>query len=131
MLTITINGNSFDNLDTFYDEVQQQLCPDFKSFGRNLDAFNDVLRGGFGLFEYNEPIKLIWANSDKSRKDLGYEAEAAFLKKIRITAHPSNYDSIDKRIEKAKNKQGPTLFDQILRIITGSEHADRIELILD
>jgi hypothetical protein len=37
--------------DTFYDEVERKLCPGFEGFGRNLSAFNDVLRGGFSLFD--------------------------------------------------------------------------------
>jgi len=40
-------------------------------FGRNLDAFNDVLWGGFGVFNYDESIKLVWEHSAKSKKDLG------------------------------------------------------------
>jgi len=43
-----LNGNSFGNMDTFYDEVERKLCPGFEGFGRNLSALNDVLRGGFG-----------------------------------------------------------------------------------
>ena len=39
--------------------------------GRNLDAFNDVLRGGFEVFEYEENINMTWKNSEKSKKDLG------------------------------------------------------------
>jgi len=39
--------------------------------GRNLAAFNDVLYGGFGAFEYEEPIEIIWKHSNKSKSDLG------------------------------------------------------------
>jgi RNAse (barnase) inhibitor barstar len=67
---ITIDGNNFRNLNEFYAEIEKNLCTDFK-MGRNLDAFNDVLRGGFGVFEYEENIDLTWKNSEKSRKDLG------------------------------------------------------------
>ena len=31
-------------MEEFYDEVQRKLRPGFKGFGRNLLAFNDVLR---------------------------------------------------------------------------------------
>lgn len=52
-------------------EVEQNLTRDLGwQTGRNLDAFNDVLRGGFGVTEYEEPFLLIWHNSEKSRKDL-------------------------------------------------------------
>lgn len=39
--------------------------------GHNSDAFNDLLRGGFGVHEYEEPIKLIWTNFSKSENALG------------------------------------------------------------
>jgi len=39
--------------------------------GRNLNAYNDVLTGGFGVHDYEEHIKIRWTNSDKSKKDLG------------------------------------------------------------
>jgi RNAse (barnase) inhibitor barstar len=70
MKTIELDGNSFGNLDTFYDAVERKLCPGFEGFGRNLSAFNDVLRGGFSLFDYGEPISIVWAHSAKSRSDL-------------------------------------------------------------
>ena len=41
--------------------------------GHNLNAFNDLLRGGFGVYEYEEPVKLVWTNFSKSRKVLGQE----------------------------------------------------------
>lgn len=56
----SINGNDFNNLIGFYNEVEKKLTKglDLK-IGRNLDAFNDVLQGGFGTFDYEEPIELI------------------------------------------------------------------------
>ncbi|MCP1224211.1 barstar family protein [Sebaldella sp. S0638] len=38
--------------------------------GRNLNAFNDILRGGFGVFD-DEEIILIWKNSESSEEKLG------------------------------------------------------------
>ena len=40
--------------------------------GHNLDALNDLLRGGFGVFD-DEPIKINWINYEKSKNDLGNE----------------------------------------------------------
>ena len=40
--------------------------------GHNLDALNDLLRGGFGVFD-DEPIKIKWINYEKSKNDLGNE----------------------------------------------------------
>lgn len=70
MKVFELDGNNFNDMDSFYDEVNSKLCPQFEGFGSNLDAFNDVLRGGFLAFEYNENIELNWKQSDKSKADL-------------------------------------------------------------
>lgn len=72
--TITINGDNFSDLETFYEEIDNVLTKnlDWKT-GHNLDAFNDLLRGGFGVYEYDEPVKLIWTNFSNSTKTLGQE----------------------------------------------------------
>lgn len=119
---IEFDGNEFDDLESFYDEVQAKICPGFEGFGRNLDAFNDVLRGGFGLFEYNEPIRLKWANSEKSKSNLSYAATELRLKSMRETAHPTNLASLEKRLELAEKSEGPTLFDEIIEIIKAHQN---------
>ncbi len=45
-----INGAAFSSLEGFFDEVSRKLIPD-AILGKNLDAFNDILRGGFGTPE--------------------------------------------------------------------------------
>jgi RNAse (barnase) inhibitor barstar len=64
-----IDGNKFSDLNGFYDEVQKVLTDNFEGFGRNLDAFNDILRGGFGKFD-DENITIIWKHSKKSKREL-------------------------------------------------------------
>jgi RNAse (barnase) inhibitor barstar len=72
--TITINGDNFSDLETFYDEIDNVLTKDLDwQTGHNLNAFNDLLRGGFGVYEYEEPVKLIWTNFSHSTKTLGQE----------------------------------------------------------
>ena len=73
-----LNGLVMKSQDLFYDEVQKILCPGFKHFGRNLSAFNDILRGGFGKFELHEEIILKISNKKSLKKNLGEN----FLKKI-------------------------------------------------
>ena len=46
-LTIEIDGARFDNLEGFWSEISTHVIPEAK-WGHNLDAFNDILRGGFG-----------------------------------------------------------------------------------
>ena len=81
--TIIINGNNFYDLDTFYDEVDRVLTKDLNwKTGHNLDAFNDLLRGGFGVYEHEEPVKIIWTNIKKSKKTLNKKTFDKLLKII-------------------------------------------------
>ena len=44
---IEIDGARFDDLEGFWNEVSNHLIPG-RYWGRNFDAFNDILSGGFG-----------------------------------------------------------------------------------
>lgn len=70
-LEITIDGNQFGTLDGLYEEMISKLVAE-KDHGikHNIESMIDVLEGGFGVHEYDDPIKLIWENSNKSKEDL-------------------------------------------------------------
>jgi RNAse (barnase) inhibitor barstar len=71
MKEITIDGNNFSCVNGFYDEIEAKLTKGLKwKIGRNLNAINDVLRGGFGVHDYEEPFVLIWLNAQKSSMGL-------------------------------------------------------------
>jgi RNAse (barnase) inhibitor barstar len=125
---ITIDGNNFSTLDEFYDEVEAKLTKglDWK-IGRNLDAFNDVLRGGFGVHDYEEKIKITWKNSAKSKIDLGKDETINYLGQIMENCHPSNRSSVKKALEEMKYGNGVILFDTIVGITREHEH---IKLVL-
>jgi RNAse (barnase) inhibitor barstar len=48
--TLHVDGSEFSTLEGFYDHVSLRIVPGAE-WGRNLDAFNDILRGGFGTPE--------------------------------------------------------------------------------
>lgn len=86
--TAIIDGDNFSDLETFYDEVDRVLTKDINvKTGHNLDAFNDILCGDFGVFSYNETLKLIWKNFTKSRKNLGDELISVLTGIIRKHDH--------------------------------------------
>lgn len=64
MRVYEIDGASFDTVEGFYDEVSRVLVPDV-SWGRNLDAFDDVLSGGFGTPD--EGFIFRWLHHEVSR----------------------------------------------------------------
>lgn len=73
--------------DDFFDEVHRVLCPDFKSFGRNWNAFIDILRGGFGPFEENESVEIILQGIKKMKKHL---PESQFGKIVKLLENADN-----------------------------------------
>lgn len=122
-LQLTINGNNFSDFDGFYDEVERNLTKGLSwKIGRNLNAYNDVLRGGFGVHEYFEPFTLTWINSAKSEIDFGRQATIAYLEKILTTCHPENIAAVQEDLEHAKAGTYPTIFEDIVQITKSHEH---------
>lgn len=125
---VIIDGSRFNDIEGFYSEVDMVLTKDLTwKTGNNLDAFNDLLRGGFGVYEYGEPITLIWKNANKSKHDQGYMATVAYYENIPTRSHPSNINKVKELLENAKQEMGETLFDIIIQIIKENED---IELIM-
>ena len=100
-------------MDEFYKYVDKTFS-DGEEPCRNLDAFIDYLRGGFGKHKYNEPIKITWINNAKSKKDLGYAETIKILKKRLERCHPSNREIVQKKIELAEKNEGKTIYDEII-----------------
>ena len=60
MREIIINGNNFSDLEGFYSEIDRILTKDLDwKTGHNLNAFNDLLRGGFGVHQYEEDRRYV------------------------------------------------------------------------
>jgi RNAse (barnase) inhibitor barstar len=121
--TLVINGNNFSDLQSFYDETVNVLTVDFADkFGRNMNAFDDILLGGFRKFEYQETINLIWKNAEKSKKDLGWPETIKYIEDKLKKCHPSNIKSIENDLKLAKEGKGQTLFEIIVDRIKKQKH---------
>ena len=123
--TYVIDGNAFDDLDGFYEEISNRLIPG-ADWGRNLDAFNDILYGGFGTPE--DGFRLVWKNSARSRQTLGHPETARRLRQRLERCHPDNRDTVRRLIELVDRGEGPTVFDWLTDII--QSNAD-IKLVLE
>ncbi len=126
---LVIDGAHFSDFDGFTREFSRLLVN--YTWRGNLDAFNDLLRGGFGTPERGWVLR--WLNSELSRSALGYDATIQRLERILLTCHPSQRLNIEGRIRRARRGQGPTLFDEVVEIIrehgpAGREFEDSIIL---
>lgn len=71
MRIYTINGNKFRGEKGFYRYAESTFTSGLNwKIGRNLNAFADILRGGFGMHDYGERIIVKWFNMKKSREVL-------------------------------------------------------------
>jgi RNAse (barnase) inhibitor barstar len=127
---LEIDGARFDTLEGFYEEVSERLIPG-ANWGHNLDAFNDILRGGFGTPE--DGFVLRWVNSDRSREALGYPETIRWLEVKRQRCHPTNVPFVERELEAARRGEGQTVFDILLEIIEihchgGEEEESGLEL---
>jgi RNAse (barnase) inhibitor barstar len=102
---LEIDGAKFADLDGFAREFSRLLTD--HTWHGNLDAFNDILRGGFGTPANGWVLR--WVNSAASRAALGYPAT---VRRLDGLAHPD-----PERLRAAQRGEGPTLFDEIVAII--------------
>ena len=92
MKTFILDGNNFTDMEGFYNEIDKLLTKNLQwKTGHNLNAFNDLLRGGFGVHEYNEQITIRWINFDKSKESLGGEMVLILLE-IMLNCDDSDHD---------------------------------------
>lgn len=127
-----IDGTRFSTLEEFFGEVSRVLIPG-SPWGHNLDAFNDILRGGFGTPEAG--FILVWKNSAASRQRLGYPETVRQLESRLARCHTSNREHVARDLEAAKRHEGSTVFDWLVEIIRahgpgGAEEEDNVELLL-
>jgi len=125
-----IDGNAFDTLEGFFDQVGHNVLGGTR-WGRNLDAFNDVLRGGFGTPDVGFALR--WLNSERSRTVLGYPATVRYLEEKLGRCHRSNIALVEADLESARRGEGQTLFEILVEIIrahgsAGEEEQDGVEL---
>ena len=124
LTTLRIDGAAFHDLEGFYAQVERELLGG-TPFGRNLDAFNEILYGGFGPLP--EAFALTWVNSALSRQRLGH-AETVRQLRARLTqCHPLNRSAVQSELSAAKRGIGPTVFDWLIAIIRAHTN---VELIL-
>ncbi|MFN1215849.1 ribonuclease inhibitor [Chryseobacterium kwangjuense] len=125
---ITINASNFSDLPGFYDEVSSVLMKDTDWKVGTLDGFDDILYGGFGVFENGEPIEIIWKESQKSKEDLGFEATRTFYENKIRQGKPFNIKLIQEKLDDLISGKGQTLFEILVEIIQSHKN---ITLILD
>lgn len=126
---LLIDGSLFADLAGFAEQFSAHL--DDYTWRDNLDAFNDILRGGFGTPEGGFTLR--WEHSDLSRVRLAHAAMAERLEKVLAKCHSTNRPRVSEELDAARRGEGPTLFDELVEIIRahgpgGDESEDEVHL---
>lgn len=117
---LILDGDRIQDIPSFYDEVNRVFMQDADFIlGRSLDAFNDVLYGGYGAIRGNEPIRLRWLSYEKNRKDLGVETTIAFYRAKLERPDVFNQEWSRGKLEELERGVGKTYMDILLEIIGG------------
>jgi RNAse (barnase) inhibitor barstar len=127
--TIVIEGSTFSNLDGFYEEMNRLFMQDQDwKMGHSLDALNDILYGGFGVFEPGEQVLVIWKNFTQSKLALGREQTVElYQRKIEI-GYPYSVKLFEEKLQEIEKEDGPLLWHIVLDIF--GDHPN-IDLILE
>ena len=133
LVEYVLDGSRIGSLEQFYDEIGRVLIPD-SEWGRNLDAFDDILWGGFGTPE--EGFIIRWSQSALSKESLGYPETVRRLEVRLDCCHPSHCESVARQLADASQGVGPTVFDWLVEIIQrhgpdGDEGGNNVHLRLD
>lgn len=126
---LVVDGTRFSDLDGFAREFSRLLHG--YTWRGNLDALDDVLRGGYGTPEGGWVLR--WTSSETSRAALGHAETARRLERLLPSVDPSNRADFEARLAAARRGEGPTLFDEIVDIIRehgpgGPQSADGVRL---
>jgi len=113
-----IDGSRFLDFEGFAREISPWIDRDTWWYGYgNLDAFDDVLAGGYGTPDCGFVIR--WIHSDLSRSALGHGATEQWLKRRLVRSRVGYSEDTIRRLDDARHGRGPTLFDYIVDIIRG------------
>lgn len=109
-----INGGHFSDLEGFYEEISQLFMKDEDWKVGTLDGFDDIL--------YGVESDITWKDSQKSKKDLGFELTKEFYEnKIRI-GKPFNVELIQQKLDELIDGKGQTLFEILIEIIRSHQN---------
>ena len=116
--TLSIIGRNIADIPTFYAEINRVFMADEEwRLADSLDAFNDLLYGGYGAIEGRERVRIVWQDMAASRSALGFQATRAFLVGKLQRPDLFNVDVIGRQLDALDRGTGHTYFDIVIEII--------------
>ncbi|MBE8719589.1 barstar family protein [Sphingobacterium pedocola] len=127
-LSISIDGTAINDIASFYEVINQTLMVgEDWNLGNSLDAFDDLLYGGYGLLKDYDKLEIIWKNIEHSRKSMGVEAtQKYYLDKLNSNL-PYNKSLLHQKLKDLDAGKGQTYFDVLLEIIDSHKNVHLLQ----
>jgi len=116
--TFTLDGARIHDIPSFYDEINRVFMQDVDwTLGPSLDAFDDLLYGGYGALDGDAPATLVWTHFAASRDALGFATTRQYL--LAKLARPEHFNAahFQRELDALDAGTGQTYFDIVLEII--------------
>lgn len=115
---LLMDGDVINDIPSFYEEVNRVFMTGVDwQLGHSLDAFNDLLYGGFGAISDNEQVRLLWKNMEKSRQVLGYAVTKQYYETKLLPDSSFNKEYFREKLDALNKGTGQTYFEILLEII--------------
>ena len=125
--TLTLVGADIHDIPSLYDEINRVfMAGEDWTLGPSLDALDDMLYGGFGAIDGDEPVTLVWTDFERMGCVLGLQTTRAFLQQKLDRPEVFNTAQIRRQLDALERGEGQTYLEIVLEIIAG--HAN-IELL--
>ncbi len=117
-MQVSIEGDAIHDIASFYEEINRVFMSNEDwTLGNSLDAFDDLLYGGYGLAKDATELQLVWRNFEHSRQALGYAATRAYYQQKLEPGSPFSKDLFENKLRELERGNGQTYFDILLAII--------------
>lgn len=115
---LVIDGNLIHDIASFYQEINRVFMPgeDWK-IAQSLDAFDDLLYGGFGALRGAEETEIVWLNIDKSKEALGYQVTRDYYKSKLKPGSGFNKSLFEQKLDDLESGVGQTYFEILVSIL--------------
>ena len=118
MKTLRLDGGAVHDIPSFYDEVNRVFMVGVDwTLGPSLDALDDLLYGGYGAIDGDEPVRVVLGDDRRLRAALGVE-ETRRHHRAKL-ARPEGFDValIEARLRDLDAGTGPTYYETVREIL--------------
>jgi RNAse (barnase) inhibitor barstar len=127
MKTLRIDGARVRDIPSFYDELNRVFMAgvDWR-LGTSLDALSDLLHGGYGAIDGDEPVRIVLGDDAQLRAALGSdETRRHHAAKLGMPGYDQRL--IAQRLRDLEAGTGPTYYETVREILAEHPNLDVVE----